>query len=122
MHVLHHEENNISVHMSSPNSVQPVKVRHPPQCNVINTNSFNDSGRTIIEKDIALCAITESWLKPDDDVIGGLLQPNGYRMLPICRYHKKGGGIAVVHKESLKAKVSSAGQFNFLPVYGDDDS
>ncbi len=59
----------------------------------------------LIENDLSLCAITEFWLKPEDDVAMGELEPAEYKLDPIHRHHKRGGGIAIVHQHTLKAKI-----------------
>ncbi len=97
----------------------------------ISCNAFNDSGLTlsnfsclnaqsvknkthslkdyILERNIQLCAITETWLKPQHDVEMGELKPAGFKLDPIHRLHNRAGGIAIVHHSSLKAEVKDKG-------------
>ena len=64
-----------------------------------------------IEKDIQLCMITETWLKPQNDLEMAEITPVGYKLDPLHRLHNKAGGIAVIHNFKLKAKVSEKGRF-----------
>ncbi len=66
----------------------------------------------LIENELSLCAITETWLTPEDDVAMGELEPDGYKFDPIHRHNKRGGGIAIIHQQTLKAKVSNAGYYS----------
>ncbi|XP_072019033.1 uncharacterized protein [Amphiura filiformis] len=55
----------------------------------------------IIEHDFDIMIVTESWMKPDDDVKLGEMCPPGYNGLN-CSRGSRGGGIAVVHKKQYK--------------------
>ena len=73
------------------------------------THSIKDY---IIEKDIQLLAITETWLKANNEVEMGEITPDGYKLDPLHRKHnKQGGGVAIIHHLGLKAKVSDKGHF-----------
>ncbi len=127
----------------------PAHYQNITNCVQIACNSFNDSGLKlstfacfnaqsvknkthalkdyILDKNIQLCAITESWLKPQNDLEMGELKPSGYKLDPIHRLHNKAGGIVVVHHEALKAKVKDKGnrqsyQFMDLLVPSGSDS
>ena len=55
-----------------------------------------------------ICALTETWLSNDEaDLRFKDVPPNGYNIIsrPQSR-HKKGGGIAVVHKSNLIVKAA----------------
>ncbi len=74
----------------------------------------------ILEKNIQLCAITETWLKPNHVLEMGELKPNGYNLDPIHRLHNKAGGIAVVHHRNLKAVVKDKGNkrsYQYMDIF-----
>ena len=51
----------------------------------------------ITNASIDLCALTETWLKPDDDDIAKVVPPQGYTFLSPPRQDGwRGGGIAIV--------------------------
>ncbi len=108
----------------------------------VNCNGFNDSGLRlsqfcclnaesvknkthsikdyILEKNIQLCAITETWLKPDNVMEMGELKPNGYKLDPNHRLHNKAGGIAVLHHANLKAEIKDKGNrvsYQYMDVF-----
>ena len=73
------------------------------------THSIKDY---LIEKEIELCAITETWRKPENDLEMGEITPEGFILDPLHRMHNKAGGIAVIHNRNLKAKVIEKGEFS----------
>ena len=58
----------------------------------------------IIERSIDLCAITETWLRPDDQVSLADITPPRYKALSKPRLEGKGGGIALIHKDYITIK------------------
>ena len=58
----------------------------------------------ITERSINLCAITESWLKPDDQVSLADITPSGYKALSKPRLEGRGGGIALIYKKYITIK------------------
>ncbi len=73
------------------------------------THSIKDY---LIEKDIQMCMITETWLKPQNELEMAEITPVGYKLDPLHRLHNKAGGIAIIHNLRLNAKVSDKGQFS----------
>ncbi len=59
----------------------------------------------IVEKDIDVCVITESWLKSDDNVRIGDLEPSGYKLKQVFRDDRRGGGIAIIYRTTCKLNV-----------------
>ena len=55
--------------------------------------------------------ITETWLKPQNDLEMSEVTPEGFKLDPLHRLHNKAGGIAVIHNPKLKVQVSDKGQF-----------
>ena len=60
----------------------------------------------IIERQVDLCFITESWLRSTDSVLKGEMTPPGYKLL--CsqpRAERDGGGIAAIHQCNIPLKM-----------------
>ena len=73
----------------------------------VNTRSVRGKSAELIqhvfEEKIDICVITETWLQPDgDDVVRGELRQDGYSLDDVPRLDRKGGGIALLHRENLK--------------------
>ena len=49
----------------------------------------------IVDKDVDVCAVTETWLGKNDAIICGQVTPQGYKMHHVCRKSGRGGGIAI---------------------------
>ena len=60
----------------------------------------------ILDKNVDVMIITESWLGDDDPVIIGECTPLGYSFLNFNRSGDKHGGIAIISKSSLNLSVS----------------
>ena len=74
----------------------------------INCESCNNKAAMIadyiLEQDLDICCLTETWLNADDPVTIGELCPNGYKLISIPRKDRRGGGVAVVVKEPLSVR------------------
>ena len=58
----------------------------------------------ITERSIDVCAITETWLRPDDQVTLPDITPSGYKALSKPRRRGRGGGIALIYKKDIPIK------------------
>ena len=58
----------------------------------------------ITERSIDLCAITETWLRPDDQVSLADIRPPRCKALSKPRWDGRGGGIALIHKDYITIK------------------
>ena len=79
-------------------------------------NKADQVAELILEKDIDVCAITETWLSGSerDSVIRGTLCPDGYKLLDAPRANHRGGGVPLICKQSLtikQQKVASASSY-----------
>ena len=60
----------------------------------------------VLETNIDLCVISETWLKADgDDVIRGELLQEGFCFNDVPREDRKGGGLALLYRNNLKVSV-----------------
>ena len=65
----------------------------------------------INDLDLDICAITENWLKEDDEIGKAALKPEGYEILSSPHPLRLGGGIAVIYQEDLKVTKSREHHF-----------
>ena len=106
-------ENQISVStelwvLSNLLSIQPSNERHNHLC-LAHVNAWSIRNKIgpfqhyLLDEKIDLCAITETWLKPDDVVHPDEIVPPGYDILskPRCD-GRQGGGVALAYKSSIK--------------------
>lgn len=104
------------------NNLQPVSiVKATPttnQSNLVlatqNTQSVRNKtilmNDIVVEKNIDLIVITESWLKENEDNIINEIVPNGYSFVNQRRLNgQSGGGIIIIHKTGLKVKKIDSG-------------
>ena len=55
----------------------------------------------IIEQEVNICAIMDTWLRNEDDLATRQIQPEGYKVLSYPRQGRTGGGIALVHHNHI---------------------
>lgn len=61
-----------------------------------------------------LFSVSETWLTDNDTAILSEITPQGYKLLHCPCSHRRGGGTAVIFKESINVgKVSVAGKGSF---------
>ena len=82
------------------------------KCAFINSRSVRNKtiviNDTVVEKDIDLLFLSETWLgKQDDDAVIAALKPDGYDFVHVPRPNKQGGGVAFLHKSQIKLKLQS---------------
>ena len=65
----------------------------------------------ILENNINICALTETWLSKFHEPITQQLQPDGYKLLHEDHNAKSGGGVAVLCKCSTYPVLSSEAKF-----------
>ena len=89
-------------------SIQPNKERHTylslAQANAWSIrNKIGSFQHYLQEEKIDLCAVTETWLKPDDIIYRKEITPPGYDILSQSRTDgRQGGGVTLVYKSSIK--------------------
>jgi exonuclease III len=69
-------------------------------------NKSHEVAEFIIENKLDVCAITETWLGrgDQDEIVEREITPPGYSMAHVPRNKGKGGGVAVILKESFTTK------------------
>jgi len=85
--------------------------RDPLKCSVKLWNAHSVCNKTtsisdfVIDHDVDILCITETWLSTNDTVIIGELTPTGYSFLNHPRCTSRHGGIGILFKTSLKLTV-----------------
>jgi len=83
-------------------------------------NKSTDISDFICDNKLDMCAISETWLRESDAIVRGDITPAGYKLLHANRVGKRGGGVAILHKESLpckKQKTQTFSTFELLEVF-----
>ena len=65
----------------------------------------------LVDNDLALCALTKTWNKEDDDMTQYAICPLSYKAISVPRYNRTGGGIAVMFKDTVSVKCESVYKF-----------
>ena len=88
-------------------------------CAVVNCrsvgNKINDIKHEIYNHNLDLCALTETWIKEDENnTIPNHLCPSGYNTISIPRINRTGGGIALIYRSNLDVKLNSSYNFEAM--------
>ena len=120
--------NNSSTHVYSstwlqtlPRATQPIRSPHQLKFGLFNTRSLNNKGliinQFISDNKLDFFCITETWQKPMEYFALNQTAPPGYTYLDRPRENKTGGGIATIHRQSIKTttlSIPSASSFEHL--------
>ena len=89
-------------------SMTSVKPGFSLKCGLVNcrsvVNKIPEIQFEIVDHNLDVCALTETWLVEDDTVTPGLIPPPGYAFLSSPRTSGPGGGVGVVFKKDLAVK------------------
>ena len=72
-------------------------------------NKLAELQHYIINNRVDLLAITESWLSSNDNVVEDRLIQDGYKFIYQPRENRKGGGVAVLHRNGIVVKIKRQG-------------
>ena len=87
---------NWGLNFSKGNFLSLVQVNARSICNKI--ESFHQH---ISEQEVNICAITETWLRNEDDLATRQIPPEGYKVLSYVRQGRTRGGIVLVHHNHI---------------------
>ena len=77
------------------------KEQHNIRCGLVNCRSIVNKTQDIQNKigncKLDICALTETWIKPEDNITHIPITPPGYKAISVPRTNKTGGGIAIIH-------------------------
>ena len=69
-------------------------------------NKTQDIQFELVNNNLDLCALIETWMKEGDTITSTRLCPHGYKSLSIPRHDKVGGDIAIVYKSKFKISIA----------------
>ena len=70
----------------------------------------------LVNNNLDLCILTETWIKEHDMVTPTRLCPSGYKSLSISRQNRVGGGIAIVYKNKLNVSIARVQPFKSMEL------
>ena len=79
-------------------------------------NKIQEIQLELVNNNLDLCILTETWIREDDTITPTRLCPNGYKSYSISRKDRVGGGIAVVYKSGLNISITSSGTFKTMEL------
>ena len=78
------------------------------------TNKMECIQAEITEADAALCVLTETWIKKDDDITPLYPCPSGYKCTSIPGTVRSGGGLALIYWDNINLKTEKEYSFNTM--------
>src|SRR5579863_5897771 len=82
---------------------------------VLNARSINNKTDAVVdfilEHELDILGITETWLQADDNFTANSVVPSGYSIISNPRLNKRGGGVAAIVKNDLCCKRLASVQF-----------
>ena len=75
-------------------------------CHLI-VNKTSDFKVELMEHNLNVCTLTETWIREGDDTTAIQLCPDGYSSVSIPRECRIGGGIAIVHRSDIPLRSKS---------------
>ncbi|KAK6168440.1 hypothetical protein SNE40_020971 [Patella caerulea] len=109
-------------------SICPIKVKPDSKqntCQFVNLclvnsrsvrNKADELHEFIIENDFDLFASTETWLKHNDSFVINKLIPDNYKYFLVNRCNRNGGGVALIHKESINVMCVAPSTYSSFEV------
>ena len=77
-------------------------------------NKTGDFMDYVCRNKINMAAVTETWLSENDAVARAMATPTGYKFDSHSRQHSRGGGVALLYRDSLTVtKTTSGGKLTF---------
>ena len=85
-------------------------------CSIVNKAS--NFKVELMEHNLDVCALTETWIREGDDTTAIQLCPDGYSSVSIPREGRIGGGIAIVHKLDITLRSKSVYNYQTMECAG----
>ena len=70
----------------------------------------------LVNNNLDLCILTETWIKEGDTITPTRLCSNGYKSPSISRQDRVGGGIAIVYKSELNISIARSQPFKTMEL------
>ena len=97
---------------------QQMKQRHSYNGLLVNYRSAANKTECIqadiTEANAPLCALTETWIKEEDDITLLQLYPSGYKCISIPRKVRTGGGLALIYPDNINLKFEKEYSLNTM--------
>ena len=77
-------------------------------------NKMQEIQLELVNNNLDLCILTETWIKDSDTFTPTRLCPNGYKSLSISRQDKVGGGIAIIYNSKLNISMARGQLFKTM--------
>ena len=68
----------------------------------------------LVNNNLDLCILTETWIKEGDTITPTRLCSNGYKSISISRQDKVGGGIVIVYKSELNISIARGAPYKTM--------
>lgn len=79
-----------------------------------NVRSLNTSSEELlvqlIENEVDLCVMTETWINNDNVRVAAIFKENGFNLINEQRVNRRGGGIGLLHKDNIKSSIIDKGE------------
>ena len=87
---------------------------------VVNTRSIRNKTlefiENVIDNDIQICIVTETWLSDGDDALITECTPQNFFMLPVNRCNRAGGGTALLCNSKMKPRLIRSLTENYFEI------
>ena len=60
----------------------------------------------LVEHELDILSLTETWLKDDDSLAAANITPAGYNLIHVPRKHRRGGGVGLLYKSCLSVTTT----------------
>ena len=79
-------------------------------------NKIFDFIQTLVDNDIDIAFITETWMTSSNNLTSGLLRESGYNMFHSFRSDRRGGGVAILTKTSFLTKSGKTFKYQTFEI------
>ena len=94
-------ENIIKIQCKTVQLLPTNKEQHNIHYGLVNCRSIVNKTQAIQNEigncKLDICALMETWIKPEDNITHIAISPPGYKAISIQRTNKTGGGMAIIH-------------------------
>ena len=112
--------NNIAFETLSTKTQEPKPKCDRQHCALLNCRSVVNKTQVIQSKlstnNLDICALTEMWMKSDDNLTPISICPPGYNFIAEPRQDRMGGGLAIVYKDTLNITKHKAQEYQTMEL------
>lgn len=104
----------VNTHINTANSTNFRNSERKITFSLLNAQSVRNKTANImdyiVERKVDLLAITETWLKSNDDAVKAECLPSTYKISDYPRLNRSGGGLALIHRDDISVQEKEAGE------------